>query len=49
MISGKLWSHDIGIKMYQKEVKNIYDDFKLKKSFGLHGLYKIISALCGLN
>ena len=29
--------------------KNIYDDFKLKKSLGLHDLYKIISALCGLN
>ena len=29
--------------------KNIYDDFKLKKSFRLHGLYKILSALCGLN
>ena len=25
--------------------KDIYDDFKLKKPFGLHGLYSNISAL----
>ena len=30
--------------MKQKE-QNIYDDFKFQKNFGLHSLYKIISAL----
>ena len=28
--------------------KDIYDDFKMEKPFGLHGLYKSISALWGL-
>ena len=28
--------------------KDIYDDFKLKKPFGLHVLYKKMSALSGL-
>ena len=27
----------------------MYEDFKLKRSFGLHGLYKHNSALEGLN
>ena len=33
----------------EAEIANwyIYDDFKLKKTFGLHGLYKNISALKG--
>ena len=36
--------------MYQKELSKtyIYDDFKLKKSIGLHDLYKNMSALKGL-
>ena len=29
--------------------QDIYDDLKLKKPFGLHDLYKINSALQGLN
>ena len=34
------------IQMKQKELnKVIYDDFKLKKPFGIHGLCNIISAL----
>ena len=34
------WTHDICIQMKQKELrqKDIYDDLKLKKYFGLHGL-----------
>ena len=32
----------------ERASKDIYDDFKLKKTFGLHGLYKNISALQGL-
>ena len=28
--------------------KDIYDDFKMKKPFGLYGLYEINSALYGL-
>ena len=32
--------------MKRKELtKDMYDDFKLKKTFGLHGLYKNNSAL----
>ena len=31
------------IKMNQKRAN--YDDFKLKKTFGLHGLYEKFSAL----
>ena len=35
--------------MNKKELtKTFYDDFKLEKPFGLHGLYKINSALEGL-
>ena len=35
--------------MYSNEVEraDIYHDLKLKKPFGLHGLYKNISALLG--
>ena len=29
----------------EKDNEDIYDDFKLKKPFVLHGLYKSISAL----
>ena len=38
--------HNIGrpIQMGQKEL-TVYDGFKLKKPFCLHGLHKIISAL----
>ena len=32
----------------ERDNKEIYDDFKLKKPFGLHGLYKKISAWLGL-
>ena len=36
---------NIGIRMKRKELTNtFYDDFKLKKPFGLHGFYKNISA-----
>ena len=31
--------------IYILKLKDIYDDFKLKKPFGFHGLYKHISAL----
>ena len=35
--------------MKRKELKQyIYDDFKFKKPFDFHGLYKNISALQGL-
>ena len=38
-------------KMYSNEAKrdneDIYDDLKLKKSFGLHGLHKINLTLQG--
>ena len=29
----------------ERDNQDIYDDFKLKKNFGLHGLHKNISAL----
>ena len=29
------------------DIYHVYDDFKSIKPFGLHGLYKDISALCG--
>ena len=29
--------------------RKMYDDFKVEKPFGLHGLYKHISAFQGLN
>ena len=33
----------MGIPMERKQVtKDIYDDLKLKKNFGLHGLYFIL-------
>ena len=35
--------------MKRKELKDICDDFKLKKTFGLNDLYKNISALYGLS
>ena len=39
--------------MYSNEAEradqDIYDDFKLKKTFCLHGLYKNIVILCGLH
>ena len=34
----------MGIQMKLNELTKIYDDFKFKKPFGLHGLYKRISA-----
>ena len=37
-----------GIQMKREKItQDIYDDFKLKKPFGLRGLYKSISALQG--
>ena len=32
----------------ERSKKDIYDDFKLKKPFGFHGVYANNSALCGL-
>ena len=41
------FTRNMCIKINQKEltIKDIYDDFKLKKNFGLHGLYTDISIL----
>ena len=41
-------THNIGIQRSRKELKKyFYDDFNLKKTFGLHGSYRHISALYG--
>ena len=35
--------------MNWKKLRHLYDDFKLNKPFGLHGLHRNISGLHGFN